>query len=174
MQLAAIGRVAPEAFLKGLDPSFTTVGPSPIPLSAPGSSQPRAMTKDEIKEYVELFAQAARNAVEAGFDGVELHGANGYLLDEFTQDVSNQRDDEYGGSIENRIRFPLEVTEAVVAAVGAKKVGYKINPWGTEQGQLFESISLMTSRAHVYHRHGNEGSYTDFLHAHFRTQEALP
>jgi NADPH2 dehydrogenase len=173
MQLAAIGRIAPEAFLKGLDPSFTTVAPSPIPLSAPGSSQPRALTKDEIKEYVELFAQAARNAVDAGFDGVELHGANGYLLDQFTQDVSNQRDDEYGGSIENRIRFPLQVTEAVVATVGARKVGYKINPWGTDQGHPFDSLSLRTIRAHVYHRYGNERSYANFHHTHFRTQEAL-
>ena len=174
MQLAALGRVAPEAVLKDLDPSFTTVAPSPIPLSGPGSSQPRAMTKDEIKEYVELFVQAARNAIDAGFDGIELHGANGYLLDQFTQDVSNQRNDEYGGSIENMIRFPLEVTEAVVAAVGAKKVGYKINPCGTDLGQPFDSVSLVTSRAHVYYRYGHEGSYTNFCRTDLGTQETLP
>lgn len=77
---------------------------------------------------------------KAGFDGVEIHGANGYLLDQFTQDVSNHRTDEYGGSIENRCRFPLEVAEAVVKAIGASKTGYRISPWGIFQG-TFTSAS---------------------------------
>ena len=72
----------------------------------------------EIKEYVEAFAQAARNAVVgAGCDGVEVHGAHGYLIDQFLQDVSNKRTDEYGGSFENRIRFPLDVVDAVRAVI---------------------------------------------------------
>jgi NADPH2 dehydrogenase len=90
---------------------------------------------DEIKEFVELYAQAASNAVdEAGFDGVEIHGANGYLIDQFLHPGSNFRTDAYGGSIENRVRFALEVTEAVVKAVGEKKTGFRISPWGTWQG----------------------------------------
>lgn len=77
------------------------------------------MTVAEIKEFVQLYAVAASNAVhKAGFDGVEIHGANGYLPDQFLQDVSNNRTDDYGGSVENRSRFVLEVTEAVVKAVG--------------------------------------------------------
>lgn len=70
----------------------------------------------------------------AGFDGVEIHGANGYIVDQFIQDVSNRRDDEYGGSIENRARFALEVVEAVVKAVGAKKSAIRFSPWSAFLG----------------------------------------
>ena len=75
----------------------------------------------EIKEYQQLYVAAAENAVRAGFDGVEFHNANGYLPDQFLQDVSNKRTDEYGGSIENRARFSLEVLEGIVNAIGAEK-----------------------------------------------------
>jgi NADPH2 dehydrogenase len=91
---------------------------------------------EEIGEYVQLFAKAARNAVlGAGFDGVEIHAANGYLPDQFLQTNTNQRTDSYGGSVENRARFALEVTEAVVNAVGANKVGIRLSPWSTFQGE---------------------------------------
>jgi NADPH2 dehydrogenase len=91
---------------------------------------------EEIGEYVQLFAKAARNAVlGAGFDGVEIHGANGYLPDQFLQTNTNERTDSYGGSVENRARFVLEVTEAVVKAVGANKVGIRFSPWSTFQGE---------------------------------------
>ncbi|KAI0064363.1 FMN-linked oxidoreductase [Artomyces pyxidatus] len=97
--------------------------------------RPRPLTIEEIRGRVELFATAARNAVfKAGFDGVEVHGANGYLVDQFLQTNTNNRTDEYGGSIENRIRFPLEVVDAVVAAVGAKKTAIRLSPWSTFQG----------------------------------------
>ena len=93
----------------------------------------------EIQEHVQMYATAASNAVSiAGFDGVEIHGANGYLVDQFTQDVSNTRTDEYGGSIENRVRFALEVIEAVVKAVGEKKVGIRLSPWGRFQGTILK------------------------------------
>ncbi|KAG1804030.1 uncharacterized protein BJ212DRAFT_1304441 [Suillus subaureus] len=75
-----------------------------------------------------------KNAIRAGFDGVEIHGANGYLIDQFIQDVTNQRTDEYGGSIENRAKFALEVTDAVVEAVGAEKTAFRISPWGVFSG----------------------------------------
>lgn len=90
---------------------------------------PEAMTEDEIRETIADYAAAARNAVEqAGFDGVEIHGANGYLPDQFLQDVCNRRTDRWGGSVENRARFHLEVTRAVVAAVGADRVGMRLSP----------------------------------------------
>ncbi|KAI0064364.1 FMN-linked oxidoreductase [Artomyces pyxidatus] len=96
---------------------------------------PRPLTVDEIHGRVELYVAAARSAVfEAGFDGVELHALNGYLLDQFLQPNANNRTDEYGGSIENRIRFPLEALDAIVAAVGAKKTAMRLSPWSRFQG----------------------------------------
>ena len=89
----------------------------------------------EIKEYVRLYANAARNAIKAGFDGVEVHAANGYLLDQFLQTVSNHRTDEYGGSLENRLRFPLEVVNAVAKTVGAERTAVRISPWSNFQGE---------------------------------------
>ena len=89
----------------------------------------------EIKDYVGWYALAAEMAMKAGFDGVEIHGANGYLVDQFLQDVSNKRTDEYGGSIPNRARFALEVIDAIVAAVGPKKTSIRLSPWSRYQGQ---------------------------------------
>ncbi|HQS59848.1 MAG: alkene reductase [Gallionellales bacterium 35-53-114] len=91
---------------------------------------PQAMSAADIKTAVEEYAQAAKNAVEAGFDGVELHGANGYLLEQFIRPSSNQRTDQYGGPIENRARFPLEVVDAVIKAIGKDKVGIRLSPYG--------------------------------------------
>ena len=89
----------------------------------------------EIKQYAKWFGQAASNAVhKAGFDGVEIHGANGYLVDSFIQDVSNKRTDEYGGSIENRARFALEMVDAIVATVGESKSAIRLSPWNEYQG----------------------------------------
>ncbi len=92
---------------------------------------PRALETEEIPEIVEQYRQAAKNAMEAGFDGVEIHSANGYLLDEFLQDGSNQRSDRYGGSIENRARFLMEVTEAVTSVWGGDRVGVRLSPSST-------------------------------------------
>jgi N-ethylmaleimide reductase len=89
---------------------------------------PRALAADEIPGIVADYARAARNAIAAGFDGVEIHGANGYLLDQFLRDGTNHRTDQYGGSVENRLRFPLLVVDAVVAAVGAERVGIRLSP----------------------------------------------
>jgi len=95
----------------------------PVPLSVP-----------EIQQTVQDYAQAAKNAIVAGFDGVEIHGANGYLIDQFIQDKVNQRTDEYGGSIENRSRFAVEVAEAVVKAIGSKRTGIRLSPFNDFQG----------------------------------------
>ncbi|PSB06291.1 alkene reductase [filamentous cyanobacterium CCP2] len=92
---------------------------------------PRALETEEIPGIVEQYRQGAKNALEAGFDGVEIHGANGYLLDQFLRDGSNQRTDTYGGSIENRARLLLEVIDAVVEVWGADRVGLRLSPSGT-------------------------------------------
>ena len=91
----------------------------------------------EIKEYIESYTRAAKNAIRAGFDGVEFYAGNGYLIDQFIQDVSNKRTDEYGGPVENRARFPLEALDAVVKAVGESKVGIRFSPWGSYLGMPF-------------------------------------
>ncbi|KAK0234434.1 hypothetical protein EDD85DRAFT_774273 [Armillaria nabsnona] len=129
-QLWALGRMADYNALWEEDPSLSYVAPSAIPLSGK-DKVPRSMTLDEIHEYIQLYAQAAVDAVnKAGFDGVEIHGAHGYLVDQFLQDVVNKRTDDYGGSIENRARFGLEVIDAVVKAIGAEKTAIRLSPWG--------------------------------------------
>ena len=94
------------------------------------NAMPTAMTEAQIKSTVAEYAQGAKNALDAGFDGVELHAANGYLLEQFIRPTSNQRTDAYGGSLENRARFVLEVVDAVVKAVGKDKVGIRLSPFG--------------------------------------------
>jgi len=115
--------VAPSA-VRGTIRTFTEEGFVP-------TSQPRALTLDEIPAVVNDFRQAARNALDAGFDGVQIHGANGYLIDQFLRDGVNQREDRYGGSIENRCRFLLEVTDAVIDEVGADRTAVRLSPFST-------------------------------------------
>ncbi|KAJ3486698.1 hypothetical protein NLI96_g4054 [Meripilus lineatus] len=130
-QLWALGRTADPKVIKKY--GYDYAGASDIPLE--NFPVPRPLGTGEVKEFVQLYANAAANAIQAGFDGVEIHGANGYLPDQFLQDVSNNRADEYGGSIENRARFPLEIIDAIVNAVGtAKKVAIRLSPWETFQG----------------------------------------
>ncbi|KAJ9145389.1 Aldolase-type TIM barrel [Pleurostoma richardsiae] len=130
-QLFAMGRAAsPEVAEKEGAP---ILAPSAIP-HGEGAPVPRPMTTEEIKQTIQDFADAAKNAIEAGFDGVECHAANGYLIDQFLQDVSNQRDDEYGGNVENRSRFFNETLRAMVHAVGPERVGLRLSPWSTFQG----------------------------------------
>ena len=118
--------VAPSAIgFEGM--AFTPEGPKP-------NVTPRALELDEIPGVIQQFVQGARVALEAGFDGVELHGANGYLIDQFLKDGSNRRTDAYGGSVENRVRFLLEVTAAVVNVWGADRVGVRLSPTGTFNG----------------------------------------
>lgn len=95
---------------------------------------PEAMAEGDIKQAIAEFAAGAKNAIAAGFDGIELHGANGYLIDQFLNSASNQRNDQWGGSIENRIRFAVEVAKAAVAAIGAERIGMRISPYGVFNG----------------------------------------
>lgn len=93
-------------------------------------TEAKALTAEEIPAYVDKYRQAARNAIDAGFDGVEIHGANGYLIDQFLKSGINDRTDQYGGSIENRCRFALEVVKAVADEIGAEKTGIRLSPFG--------------------------------------------
>lgn len=101
---------------------------------------PRELSGDEVRATVGEFVEAARNAIEAGFDGVELHGANGYLIHQFLAPNTNLRTDEWGGSVENRIRFAVEVTKAVAAAIGAERTGLRISP-GNPYNDIAETDS---------------------------------
>src|SRR5690606_37997902 len=95
---------------------------------------PREMSVQEVRDTVSDYAHAAKCAIEAGFDGVEIHGANGYLVDQFICSNINTRADEYGGSREKRARFAIEVVDAVIAAVGANRTGIRFSPFGHFQG----------------------------------------
>ncbi len=115
--------VAPSA-IRPEGEAFTYQGPKPF-------VTPRALGTDEMPGIVQQFAQATRNAMTAGFDGVEIHAANGYLIDQFLRTGSNRRDDRYGGSVENRVRLLLEITDAVTAVAGADRTGVRLSPCGS-------------------------------------------
>lgn len=137
-QVMHAGRVTHEATTGGHE----VVAPSAIAIDGVTRTYegkqsfpvPRALTTDELPSIRDEFVRASRNAIESGFDGVELHSANGYLLHEFLTPAANQRDDNYGGSPENRARFVIEVAQAVVDAVGADRVGIRISPEHNVQG----------------------------------------
>ena len=124
-------------------PSRTTqlFSASAIPIDEK-SPVPKEMTEEDITDTIRDFAKAATNAVRAGFDGVEIHGANGYLLDQFTQNTSNHRTDAWGGNIENRARFVVELTKAVVEAIGADKTALRLSPFSPFQAMLMEKDLL--------------------------------
>jgi N-ethylmaleimide reductase len=138
LQLWHSGRIGHPALLGGELPvapsAIAGVGSLHTPIGKVPLETPRALESKEIAEIVEQFHQASVNALAAGFDGVELHGAFGYLIDQFIQDGSNQRTDEYGGSLENRSRFLLEVVEAVTSVWGGDRVGIKLSPSNTFYG----------------------------------------
>nr|BAA12160.1 CPRD8 protein [Vigna unguiculata] len=134
-QIWHVGRVSDSSYQpNGQAPISSTDKPLPPTPRANGlgyieHTPPRRLTTEELPGIVNDFRIAARNAIEAGFDGVEVHGAHGYLLDQFLKDQANDRTDQYGGSLENRCRLPLEVVEAVVNEVGADRVGIRLSPF---------------------------------------------
>ncbi len=143
VQLWHVGRISHSSLLpEGVQP----VAPSAIRANAKtftadgfvDVSEPRALALEEIPGVVDEFRTAARNAIDAGFDGVEIHGANGYLIDQFLRDGANHREDAYGGSIENRTRFLFEVVKAVADEIGAGRVGVRLSPV-TPAGDLRDS-----------------------------------
>jgi N-ethylmaleimide reductase len=135
LQLWHVGRISHPDFHDGALPvapsAITPQGQAVTPIGMQPFVTPRALATDEIPGIIESYRQAALNALEAGFDGVEIHSANGYLLDQFLRDGTNQRTDPYGGSLENRARLLMEVTTAVVEACGAERVGIRLSPSGT-------------------------------------------
>jgi N-ethylmaleimide reductase len=143
LQLWHVGRVSHSSHQPG---GALPVAPSAVRIAAEGMlamtadgkmvpyETPRVLETSEVKDVIEAFRQAAANAKEAGFDGVEIHGANGYLLEQFLQSHTNLRTDQYGGSIENRTRLLLEITQAAVGVWGANRVGVRLSPYGIANG----------------------------------------
>lgn len=115
--------LAPSAIALSGEMYTDAAGPQAYPV-------PKEMSLQDIQAEQESFVLASKNAIEAGFDGIEIHGANGYLVDQFLNTASNQRTDDYGGSIKNRARFALEVAEKVAAAIGKEKTGIRLSPYG--------------------------------------------
>jgi len=135
LQLWHVGRVSHPDFHGGeLPVAPSAIKPTGQAFTAAGLKDfvtPRALETHEVKAIVEDFVQGARNAIAAGFDGVEVHGANGYLIEQFLRDSSNRRRDEYGGSVANRGRFLFEIVDRVSAAIGSDRVGVRLSPGGT-------------------------------------------
>ncbi|MGA9913798.1 alkene reductase [Paraburkholderia sp.] len=168
LQLWHVGRMSHPDFHDGALP----VAPSAVPFDGQiwkvdpmtgvgamvDSPTPRALTTDEVKGVVASFRQAARNAMQAGFDGVEIHGANGYLVDQFLRTTSNVRTDEYGGSRENRLRFLKEVVDAVADEVGADRTAIRLAPFLTARGMdcpdilptILEAAEFLQARGIAY------------------------
>lgn len=148
LQLWHVGRISHPDLLDGDLP----VAPSAIPAIGEARTlegkksfvTPRALELEEIPGIVEAYKRGAQNALEAGFDGVEIHGANGYLPDQFLRDGANQRTDEYGGSMENRARLLLEVTDAAIEVWGPKRVGVHLSPRNTEYHSMQDSDTMAT------------------------------
>ncbi|AZF10578.1 N-ethylmaleimide reductase [Pseudomonas sp. R2-37-08W] len=138
--------VAPSAIQAVQAKAFIETAPGVGELKQP--PVPRALTVLEIEELVGHYAQAARNALDSGFDGVEIHAANGYLVNQFISAHSNQREDEYGGSLDNRLRFLREIVEAVCRVVGPERVGVRFSPLfsGTDQDRVY--IGLVEEDPH--------------------------
>jgi len=178
LQLWHVGRMSHPSFHADGKP----VAPSALPPDAsvwvadPVTGQgamvpcpvPRGLETGEIAGIVQDFAQAAANAVEAGFDGVEIHGANGYLIDQFLRRSSNQRGDRYGGSQENRIRFGLEVAEAIASRIGAARTGIRLSPQIMQRGMQDDEIvptmlrlAQELSRIGLAHIHLAEADWND-------------
>jgi NADPH2 dehydrogenase len=142
-QLVAPGRAADVTALK--KNGFELLSSSAVPMPGSGFTEssgptptPRAMTESEIYSCIADFRTAAQNAIKAGFDGIEIHGANGYLVDQFLQTTCNQRTDSWGGSIANRARFGIEIAKACAEAIGPERVGFRVSPWSPFQGMLMD------------------------------------
>jgi len=157
-QLWHMGRLVPES-VSGMQPVSASPTRAPNRLHTyDGKQEPndaRAVTLEDIDRILADYASAARNAVAAGFDGVQIHGANGYLVDQFLRDGTNQRTDDYGGPIANRLRFMREVVEAVAAEVGVQRTGIRLSPIGESQGANdSDNAALFTAAAAELERLG--------------------
>ena len=135
LQLWHVGRISHSSYHEGeLSVAPSAIKPTGEVYTFEGMKEyetPKALEIKEIEELVKTYVTGAKNAMEAGFDGVEVHGANGYLIDQFLRDGTNSREDKYGASVENRSRFLFEIIEAVIKEVGADNVGLRLSPSGT-------------------------------------------
>jgi 2,4-dienoyl-CoA reductase-like NADH-dependent reductase (Old Yellow Enzyme family) len=152
VQLWHMGRLVHPSFLNGDAPVSASATTGPAQAHTYDGKQPytqaRALRVDEIPSLLEDYRRAARNAMEAGFDGVQIHAANGYLIDQFLRDNSNFRDDAYGGAIPNRIRLLREVAAAVSETIGADRTGVRLSPNGDTQGVNDSNpVTLFTAAA---------------------------
>ncbi|WP_250164022.1 alkene reductase [Psychrobacter sp. WY6] len=138
--------IAPSAITADNVKVFIETAPGEGALADP--SEPRALSTDEVSELVAMYAAAARNALEAGFDGVELHCANGYLVNQFISEHSNTRDDQYGGSLTNRLRFLKEIVAAVSEVVGADRLGVRFAPLFASTDETRVYLGLVESDPH--------------------------
>jgi len=158
LQLWHVGRISHPDFHDGNKPiAPSAIKPKGRIMTYTGPKEmetPREMTIDDIKNTIEQFAKGAENAITAGFDGVEIHGANNYLLQQFLCDGSNQRTDEYGGELENRAKFPLEIVDAVTSTIGSDRVGYKLSPsnyhYGTTDSSPIETFDFLVDNLNKY------------------------
>ena len=170
--------VAPSAILASQVKVFIETAPGSGMLSEP--SMPRELTTAEVRELVQYYAQAARNALQAGFDGVELHCANGYLVNQFISAHSNQRGDEYGGSLDNRLRFLREITQAVAEVVGPQRLGVRFAPLfsSTDEERVYlglvEDDPQATYLAAIRHLEELGIAYLSLAEADWEGAEELP
>ena len=132
-QIWHMGRLA-RPDVTGMTPLSSSATRAPYHKEDNPYAEARAATIDDIRQAIDEYGQAATNAIRAGFDGVQLHGANGYLIDQFLRDGTNLRDDDYGGSPDNRIRFMTESVQRVIDAIGAGRTGIRLSPNGETQG----------------------------------------
>lgn len=170
LQLWHVGRISHPSLLPGnaLPVAPSAIKPEGQAFTYQGLQDfvtPRALEASELPDIIADYARATQNALEAGFDGVEIHAANGYLLDQFLRDSTNHRVDNYGGSIENRLRLLLEVTQAVVGVAGADKVGVRISPLNpfndisdSNPQALFNAVADALSPFNLAYLHVVEGS----------------
>ena len=147
LQLWHVGRISHSSYHDGILPvAPSAIKPAGQIYTYKGMQDfqtPKALSVAEIKEIVQEYAKGAKNAIDAGFDGVEIHSANGYLIDQFLRDGTNQRKDEYGGTVENRACFLFEIIKAVSAEIGSDKIGVRLSPSGT-----FNSMSDSDPKKH--------------------------
>jgi N-ethylmaleimide reductase len=191
MQIAHNGRNSHSSLMPDGSPP---VAPSAVPSTIPAltsafqqvpSEMPRPLETPEIAVIIGTFRQAALNAIEAGFDGVELQGANSHLIEQFLENGTNQRTDAYGGSKENRARFLLEIVDEIAAAIGAGRFGVRLSPFGQYGGihdsnplELFGFVIRELSKRRIAYLHliearGSEIGLTDELHENARNNAAL-
>lgn len=168
IQLFALGKMASLECnqSKGIDFVSASRTLSPPDLATQARHYTRALTIPEIKQYVKDFVQAAKNSIAAGADGVEIHAAHGYLINQFLDPVVNQRTDEYGGSIDNRARFLLEIVDATIEAIGAEKIGIRFSPWVNNEVAAYD-VSPIPQWSYVYtelERRAQAGKRVAYLH----------